>query len=91
VVACYVLDQATNAVTMARAVYVSQIAEEAADVSPTLSVGISIDHAASMFIPMLGGLAWRGSGERGYRWVFLGGAAVAAINFLVTRGLPKKK
>jgi MFS family permease len=88
--ACYVVDQAANAVSMTRAVYVRQIAEDSADVSPTLSLGISIDHAMSMFIPMLGGLAWRGSGERGYRWVFLGGAAVAAINFAVTRGMQRK-
>jgi hypothetical protein len=43
-----------------------------------------------MFLPMLGGLAWRRAGERGYRWVFLGGAAVAAVNFLVTRGMAKE-
>jgi MFS family permease len=89
---CYVIDQASNAVTMSRAIYVSQIAEEAADVSPTLSLGISIDHIVAMFLPMIGGLAWRSAGERGYRWVFLGGAAVAAINFAVTRGIkiPKR-
>jgi hypothetical protein len=72
---------------MSRAVYVGQIAEEASDISPTLSLGISIDHIVAMFLPMLGGLAWRSAGERGYRWVFLGGAAVAAINFVVTRGM----
>jgi MFS family permease len=88
--ACYIVDQSSNAVTMTRAVFVSQIAEDSADVSPTLSFGISIDHAMSMFIPMLGGLAWRSAGERGYRWVFLGGAAVAAINFIVTRGMPRR-
>jgi MFS family permease len=89
--ACYVVDQAANAVTMTRAVFVSQIAEDKGDVSPTLSLGISIDHVVAMFLPMIGGLAWRSAGERGYRWVFLGGAAVAAINFLVTRGMPTRK
>jgi MFS family permease len=88
--ACYVVDQAANAVSMARAVYVTQIADDPADVSPTLSLGITIDHAMSMFIPMLGGLAWRGAGERGYRWVFLGGAVVAALNFVVTRGMKRR-
>lgn len=88
---CYVIDQASSAVAMSRAVYVSQIAEDPADVSPTLSLGISIDHSVAMFLPMLGGLAWRGAGETGYRWVFLGGAAVSAINFAVTRGMVRKK
>jgi predicted MFS family arabinose efflux permease len=87
---CYVIDQASNAVTMSRAIYVGRIAEDPSDVSPTLSLGISIDHIVAMFLPMLGGLAWRSAGERGYRWVFLGGAAVAAVNFLVTRGMPAR-
>jgi MFS family permease len=90
--ACYIIDQGSTAVSMSRAVYVGQIAEEASDISPTLSLGISIDHVVAMFLPMLGGLAWKSAGERGYRWVFLGGAAVAAINFAVTRGMkiPKR-
>jgi len=87
VAGCYVLDQAANAVSMTRAIYASQIVDDPADLSPTLSIGISIDHVVSMFLPMLGGLAWRGAGEHGYRWVFLGGAAVAAVNFAVTRGV----
>jgi Arabinose efflux permease len=90
VAGCYVLDQASSAVAMSRAVYVRQIAQDSGDVSPTLSLGISIDHSVAMFLPMLGGLAWNGAGERGYRWVFLGGAAVSALNFVVTRGMPKK-
>jgi MFS family permease len=88
---CYVVDQASSAVSMSRAVYVSQIAEDPADVSPTLSLGISIDHSVAMFLPMLGGLAWRSAGERGYRWVFLGGALVSAINFIVTRGMARRE
>ena len=87
---CYVVDQASGAVAMTRAIYASQIVEDPADLSPTLSVGISIDHIVSMFLPMLGGLAWKGAGVHGYRWVFLGGAVVAAVNFVVTRGMPAR-
>jgi MFS family permease len=90
VAACFVVDQASNAVGMARAIYARGIAENPADVSPTLSIGISIDHVASMTIPMIGGIAWMGGGARGYRWVFIGGAAIAALNFIVTRGMPRK-
>jgi MFS family permease len=88
---CYVIDQAANAVSMTRAIYASRIVENPSDLSPTLSLGISIDHVVAMFLPMLGGLAWRSLGERGYRWVFLGGAAVAAVNFAVTRGIRARK
>ena len=87
--ACFIVDQAANAVTMTRAVFVIQIAEKA-DVSPTLSFGITIDHVVAMFLPMLGGFAWKSAGQRGYRWVFIGGAVVAALNFIVTRGMPER-
>lgn len=85
--ACYVFDQASDAVSMSRAVYVKRILRDPADLSPTLSFGISIDHLVSMLIPMLGGLVWRTAGNAGYRWVFLGGAVVAACNVIVTRGI----
>jgi MFS family permease len=87
---CYVIDQASASVTMSRAVFVRQIAEEDADVAPTLSLGISIDHSVAMFLPSLGGLVCSGGGIDGYRWIFLGGACVSLANFFVTRGMPRK-
>ncbi|HTX73812.1 MAG TPA: MFS transporter, partial [Rectinemataceae bacterium] len=90
VAACYVVDQSSNCVAMTRAIYAKQMVKCPEDLSPTLSLGISIDHAVSMFLPMLGGLAWHGGGSAGYRWVFLGGSIVAAVNFLATRGLPAR-
>lgn len=87
---CYVADQASEAVTMTRAVYVKRIALAPDEVAPTLSLGISVDHVVAMFLPMLGGLAWRSGGSSGYKWVFLGGAVVAALNFLVARGIGRR-
>lgn len=87
---CYVLDQSANAVSMARAVYVKNLVVSPEDLSPTLSLGISIDHAVSMFLPMLGGLAFATGGSKGYMLVFLCGAAISGINFVVTRGMPRK-
>jgi len=89
--ACFVLDQGSTAVGMARSIFVKRIALRPQDVSPTLSLGISLDHIVSMSIPTLGGLLWHGAGERGYRWVFLGGALVALLNFIVTRGMLREK
>ena len=85
---CFILDQGSSSVSMARSVFAKRLVKRAADLSPTLSLGISIDHIISMSIPTLGALAWRSSGNRGYRWVFLGGALVALLNFAVTRGIP---
>jgi MFS family permease len=87
---CYVVDQSSNAVSMARAVYVKNLVIVPEDLSPTLSLGISIDHAVSMFLPMLGGLAFSSGGSKGYMLVFLFGAGISALNFLATRGMPRK-
>jgi len=85
VCACYVLDQTLNAVAMARATYLKKIIVRQEDLSPTLSVGISIDHIVSMFLPALAGYVWYSSGQGGYRYVFLGGAFIALVNFISTR------
>ncbi|MGE5577628.1 MAG: MFS transporter [Syntrophothermus sp.] len=88
---CFVLDQLLFAVGMARTTYLNKIAESPADLTPTLSLGISIDHAVSMTIPILGGLVWS---RYGYQSVFLGAAAIAMVNILAaafvrTRPLPE--
>ena len=83
--ACYIIDQLLSSTAMARATYLRKIALKEEDVSPTLSLGISIDHVMSMFLPVIGGIVWYGSGTHGYRYVFLAGAVVAAINFFSAR------
>ncbi|NLI92463.1 MAG: MFS transporter [Peptococcaceae bacterium] len=82
---CYVMDQTMNSVSMARATYIRKIAVKPEDVSPTLSLGLSIDHIVSMFVPALGGLVWYSSGPEGYKYVFLGGAVIALLNLFSTR------
>jgi len=82
---CYILDQSSSSVGLARATYLKKIAVNPADVSPTLSLSVSIDHIASMFIPMLGGFVWHQTGSGGYKWVFIGGAVIAVANFISTR------
>lgn len=79
---CYVLDQTLNSVSMARATYIKKIAVVDEDVSPTLSLGTSIDHIVSMFIPVLGGFVWYAGGPGGYKYVFLGGAVIALANLI---------
>jgi hypothetical protein len=81
---CYILDQTMSSVSMARATYLKKIALVETDVSPTLSLGTSIDHIVTMFLPIIGGLVWYNNGSQGYKYVFLGGAAIAVINFIST-------
>jgi hypothetical protein len=56
---------------MARSTYLKKIAVVPEDLSPTLSMDISIDHIVSMTIPFLGGYLWT---VLGYKYVFIGGS-----------------
>ncbi len=76
----YVTDHFLFGVQMARATYLSKIAESRADIGSTLSLGVSIDHAVSIPIAMVGGAIWVAFGS--HRPVFLG-AAVVAVALLI--------
>lgn len=82
---CYIADWTIDSVGMARTTYMKKIALSPEEVSPSLSLGTSLDHVVTVFLPILGGLAWARSGPGGYRYVFLGGAAIALINFFSCR------
>ena len=86
---CYVADQMADSVAMTRAIYVKSIVKKPEDLSPTLSLGISIDHIISMVLPVAGSMLWLKSGSRGYTWIFLGGAVVALINAAVSLSIAK--
>jgi len=78
---CYVLDNLLLSASMARATYVRRIATQPSDISRTLSMGLSLDHIVSMFIPILAGYIWYANGASGYMYVFLGGLILSAMNF----------
>ena len=76
--ACYVMDQLLMSVSMARATYLQKIAVVPEDVAQTLTMGVTIDHALSISIALLGGFLWV---TWGYQYIFLLGACIAVINF----------
>lgn len=82
---CYVTDFTLDSVYMARVTYMKKIALIPEDVSPSLSLGTSVDHLVTLFLPILGGIAWYKGGPGGYKYVFLGGAVVAFLNFVSSR------
>jgi len=86
--ACFVADQLMSATSIARATYLKKIALSPEDVSPTLSMGLSIDHAVSMVVPWLGSLVWNAFG---YQYVFVLGALIAVGNLLLTRYIDTEK
>jgi MFS family permease len=79
---CYVIDNSMTAVEMARSTYMRKIAVDLDDVTPTLSAGVSLQHIASMVLPVFGGLLWSAVG---YPAVFIGAACIALVNLLLSR------
>ena len=53
---CFVADQLLMAVGIACTTYLHKIVEAPADFTPTLALGISVDHVVSMVVPALGGM-----------------------------------
>lgn len=78
---CYISDQLLMSVGMARSTYLKKIALKPEHITPTLTMGISIDHVFSISTAVLCGLLWKAFG---YQAVFCVGAGIAAINLVVT-------
>lgn len=77
---CFIMDQVLFGVTMARTTYLHKNLVQESDLTPTLSMGTTMDHAVSMSIPMCGGLLWA---QFGYESIFMVAAVVALINLFV--------
>ena len=84
---CYVADHLLFGVNMARTTYLSRIAVRPEDVAPTLSLGITINHAVSMSIPALGGWIWL---QYGHSAVFQAAAVVAVLMGLASLRVPAR-
>jgi len=84
---CYVADNLLFALGSARAVYLSRVTPNSRELTSTLSMGVSINHIASMTIPSGAGALWSGFG---YERVFLGGAVLALITAALALFVPAK-
>jgi len=76
----YILDIVLFALRVARTTYLKKIAEDPADITPTISMGITIDHAVAMTLPILSGYIWE---AYGFQWVFILAGAIAFFGFFV--------
>ncbi len=78
--AAYVLDIVLFALRVARTTYLKKIARDPADITPTISLGITIDHVVAMSLPVLSGWIW----ERfGFQYVFIMAGAIAVAGFFI--------
>ena len=54
----------------------------AEELTPTLSMGVTMNHVAAVTAPLIGGLVWY---YFGYKIIFFSGAIVAMCSFLVSQ------
>jgi predicted MFS family arabinose efflux permease len=78
--ATYVLDSVLFGLRVARTTYLKKIADDPSEITPTISLGITVDHAFAMTLPILSGWLWQ---TYGFRWVFLLTGAIAVAGFFV--------
>jgi len=82
----FVADSAFFVFAMALTTYVNRIAPPG-EHTPTLSMGVAMNHVAAVLMPLIGGLLWE---LAGYRWAFVVGALVAAASVGVAMLVPAR-
>lgn len=88
IMACYITDLLLFSVRMARTTFLNRIVETPEDIAPTISMGLTLDHAVSMLVPFGGGLLWA---HFGYLYVFLVAGGLAVCNLLLAALIPDRK
>ncbi len=76
----FVADRLSMQFGMVKVVYLKKIADCVEDITPTLSVGISLDHIVSITCAYIGGIVWTTFGPQ---YVFFGAAGLSLINLVV--------
>ncbi|NOY80091.1 MAG: MFS transporter [Kiritimatiellaeota bacterium] len=80
----FVLDNAFFVLSLALSTYVNRLVPPG-ERTPTLSMGVAMNHVAAVIMPLLGGVLWK---YAGYQWVFAVGALAAAGSVVAARRLP---
>ena len=83
----FVVDSAFFVFAMALTTYVGRLAPPN-ERTPTLSMGVAMNHAAAVIMPLIGGAVWK---LFGYQWIFVIGALVALVSIGPAICLPKQQ
>ena len=84
--AVFIVDSAFFVFGMSLTTYVGRIADRS-ELTPTLSMGVAMNHVAAVAMPLVGGLLWK----LGYRWLFLTGVVAAAFSIFAALRVPKRR
>lgn len=83
----FLLDNTFFVMAMALTTYVRHIAPPN-EHTPTLSMGVAMNHVAAVAMPLVGGYVWK---YFNYKWTFAIGAAAAALSIFAASRLPQRK
>jgi len=81
----FIADNVLFSLGMALTTYVRRIAP-VSEHTPTLSMGVAMNHIAAVLVPLGGAFLWK---YTGFRSAFLAGALVATVGLLAASRLPK--
>lgn len=76
----FVIDRLSTQMGVIRVMYLKSIAVSPDEITPTLSVGLGLDHIVSIIVAFFGGLAWVTIGAQ---YIFYIVAALSIINLVV--------
>ena len=76
----FVFDRLAMQMGMARTVYLRSIAVDPADITPTLSTGLSMDHVVSITFAFVGGIIWE---RLGAQYIFYGASVLSILNVVI--------
>jgi MFS family permease len=76
----FIIDRMSSSMGIIRTVYLRKIAVLPTDITPTLSVGVSMDHVVSILCAYLGGIVWTVWGPQ---YIFYLASALSLVNLYV--------
>ncbi len=76
----FIVDKMSNQMGMIRTLYLKSILVEPSDFTPTLSLGLSLDHVVSITCAILAGIIWD---KIGPQYIFFIAAAMSLVNLYV--------
>ncbi|WP_099192657.1 MFS transporter [Tepidibacter mesophilus] len=76
----FIFDKMSTQMGMIRTIYLRSIAVKTSDITPTLSLGLSLDHIVSIMCAYLGGIIWSLWGPQ---YIFFLAASLSLVNLYV--------
>lgn len=76
----FIVDKMSTQMGMIRTIYLRSIAVKTSDITPTLSLGLSLDHIVSIMCAYLGGIIWSVWGPQ---YIFFLAASLSFVNLYV--------